>query len=720
MADSTRQVTVLTHSNALLTKRWFLDDKGKPKSDDYGFAKTFDVQTIDVENFSDLCELLDVLKDEPHRCVIRGALLPGRATTNVLRRKNASKGEKAFFGETPRHWVMLDVDLKDPEIRCAYHTAEGCLAAVNAAISRLPFELRTAGCWWQLSSSAGFKPGLRVHLWFWLDRPVGEGELTRWAEYANEAAGKLIVDPAVFRTVQPNYTANPIFDHVVDPVAQRTGVIAGPPVSFPRLNTRNDAWRRKLDALRNPQNDHLYTHVRDACAAYFCAHGPEADDKPLFLALRTAIDHSCSIRNVTDSKYDDAKLRSFIDGGKDFAKDRAVAGENIVLASDGTPKACVGNANALLKSSPAFTDLVAYNRRALQIELLREPPWGGGAPRQWTDADSVELAEWFMREHRMTIDDGPAYRALLTLARQKSFDPVEDYLVALTPTGNASILDTWLIDWCGAPDTSYVRKVSRLWAISCVARALQPGAQVDTVLVLQGLTGRRKTSLFRALAGKFYAAVIDDKDLVQKIHGPWIIEFPELGPFKHTDVNKIKGFVDQKFDRFRTPYARVPEDKPRGCVIVATTNESGWQEDATSARRFWPVDIRDVDIEKVLAGRDELWAQAVVAFRAGEPWWVEAEDPDFVEAQETQYAHDPWQDLIGQALEHGRTGWGVGGDPVEIPPRAKSIKTWTLFVAIFGDLKQSKRDQHRLAKCMRKLGWEQDGENGWTKTTGLV
>ena len=40
------------------------------------------------------------------------------------------------------------------------------------------------GPWSQLSSSAGIKPGLRVHLWYWLDRPVSDAEAKRWLKGA--------------------------------------------------------------------------------------------------------------------------------------------------------------------------------------------------------------------------------------------------------------------------------------------------------------------------------------------------------------------------------------------------------------------------------------------------------------------------------------------------------------------------------------------------------
>lgn len=710
MSDS---IVVLSHPSGLLTKRWYLDERGKHKQDDFGYCKTFQAKVVDVDNFNELCELLDVLKDEPRRCVIRGEPIPGRDLQAIFRRKKAKGDEPASFREKARQWVMLDVDLHDPELKTSYGTAEDCKEVVNLAVSKLPLECRIAGCWWQLSSSAGFKPGIRCHIWYWLDRPMGEAELTRWGEYANEQAGKIVVDVAVFRTVQPNYTANPVFDNVVDPVIQRTGRFDGPALVLPRLSGTTTNWKKKLEPLLNATADIvIHDHLRDACAAYFCANGPEANSAPLELAVKQAVLRAREAKGL-DDEYPEDRVQAAISSGRDFARDRSVAGENLLLNTDGTPKSTIGNAYSIIQSSEVWNGLVAWNRRHGQVELLRPPPWGGTS-RVWSDTDSLETAAWFVKEHRMALEDGPAYKAVQGFSKATTFDPAADELNAIVWDGKPR-LDTWLLDWCGAADTYYNRKVSRIWPISAVARAMHTnpeGVQVDTVLVLQGATGEGKTSLFRILGGKYYAAVIDEKDLVQKIHGPWIVEFPELGPFNSKDVNKIKGFVDQKKDRYRVPYGRIPEDKTRGCVIVSTTNESGWQEDATSARRFWPVDIKNIDLGRAAGDRDQLWAEAVVAYRAGEEWWVAAKDPNFVAAQEAQYAHDPWEEAITLALANGRSTFAAAGESVVITPGCSYVTARQLFIAALGDTRQSKADQARLRKCLHKIGWVMDGP-GW-------
>ena len=87
----------------------------------------------------------------------------------------------------------------------------------RAAISTLPPEFHNVSAWWQVTSSAGIKPGIRLRLWFWLDRPVSDDEAKRWLADAP-------VDRSLYSPVQVHYVAQPVFDPPeLDPVPLRSG-----------------------------------------------------------------------------------------------------------------------------------------------------------------------------------------------------------------------------------------------------------------------------------------------------------------------------------------------------------------------------------------------------------------------------------------------------------------------------------------------------------------
>ena len=128
----------------------------------------------------------------------------------------------------PRAWAILDFDsVPAPD---GLDPLDG--AAVAAHCRRLlPPAWRTASCWWALSASAGFKPGIRIKLAFWLGRPI------LGAEIARHLAG-CPIDPCTLRAVQPIYLAAPILTGgVADPVPARCGLAlaADDAVALPEL-----------------------------------------------------------------------------------------------------------------------------------------------------------------------------------------------------------------------------------------------------------------------------------------------------------------------------------------------------------------------------------------------------------------------------------------------------------------------------------------------------
>ena len=99
-------------------------------------------------------------------------------------------------------------------------------AMLTYAIEQLPIEFQSVDCWYHFSSSMGIKSGIRVHLWFWLERPCSDDEMKAWLSGCP-------VDLRLFNPIQIHLTANPRFiDGAVDPYPNRSGLFeAGSGVS---------------------------------------------------------------------------------------------------------------------------------------------------------------------------------------------------------------------------------------------------------------------------------------------------------------------------------------------------------------------------------------------------------------------------------------------------------------------------------------------------------
>ena len=95
-------------------------------------------------------------------------------------------------------------------------------------------------------------------------------------------------------------------------------------------------------------------------------------------------------------------------------------------------------------------------------------------------------------------------------------------------------------------------------------------------------------------------------------------------------------------------------EQPRRCVFIGTTNATAnYLPDATGNRRFWPVTIGKIDLAKFRRDRDQLIAEAVAMYDAGERWWIEDDLllTKFEEEQAARHEHDLWERDVATYLD---------------------------------------------------------------------
>ena len=206
-------VPVLTSLGPRLTKKW----TASGEIEGYDRAKHFNVQELPVSNIRELAGLLTSLESDPKSCVIRGRLK--HDTEEAVQRTLEN------FEEVARRWFMVDVDDYDlPDCLDLIERPEE--AVLHFVRHELPAGMQERSLFWHLSSSAG-KPGaerkLKVHLWFFSDKPLLGEELERWAR-----VGRLPIDVKVFHRTQVHYTAAPVIEEGAScPVRQRSGFYEG-------------------------------------------------------------------------------------------------------------------------------------------------------------------------------------------------------------------------------------------------------------------------------------------------------------------------------------------------------------------------------------------------------------------------------------------------------------------------------------------------------------
>jgi hypothetical protein len=381
------------------------------------------------------------------------------------------------------------------------------------------------------------------------------------------------------------------------------------------------------------------------------------------------------------------------------------------------------NVATIFRYHPSWRGVIAQDAFAGMVVTLKPPPWHpADAPAQigtgeWTEADSSRAAHWLARRESMQVGPRVVDEAVAVVAESNVVHPVADYLRGLRWDGTARI-DTWLPVYFGADDNAYTRGVGARWLISGVARVMSPGCQVDCTLLIEGRQGIGKTSAFRALVPQpgWYADTglsLGDKDSYQNLRSVWIYGLDELDSLRRSDVTRWKNFLTATRDRLRPSYGRRSRDFARQNVFCGTTNEDAYLTDRTGNRRFWPVRIgRTVDIAGIARERDQLWAEAVTRYRAGEKWHVDT--PEFRQLCEEQQAErvqgDPWEEVIAPWLD----------DPRERKPGDTSRATGAPFLWSTDGLLTSevlthaigkparditKADEMRVAEVLRALGY---------------
>ncbi len=279
-----------------------------------------------------------------------------------------------------------------------------------------------------------------------------------------------------------------------------------------------------------------------------------------------------------------------------------------------------------------------------------------------TDEAETGIALWFAAHYGFEPGEKKLHKAAVFAASLSHHHPVREYLNGLTWDGTKR-LGGWLHRYVGTPETRLRREVGARWLISCVARVMQPGCKVDTTLILVGAQGKKKSSAFAALAGAWFCdSPLDfrSKDAMASLQGVWIYELGELDSLQQRESSTVKAFLSRREDRFRPAFGRNIVERLRETVFVGTTNESEFLADQTGSRRFWPVPVGVIDLAALTADRDQLWAEAVVAYRSGERWWLEGTaEVELEDSSEPYRQVDAWEEVIAGWIVSRTAGWSI-------------------------------------------------------------
>ena len=380
-----------------------------------------------------------------------------------------------------------------------------------------------------------------------------------------------------------------------------------------------------------------------------------------------------------------------------------------------TPKGAIrsgfANAVTVLTHDPRWAGRLAWCEFASRIVLLAAVPWPKeSAPPEkfepgtpWGEPDDHRLVDYLERFYGIGVSPKQAYYAARLAADRRRVHPVREYLGGLVWDG-IKRLDALLTTHFGVKSTPYAQKVGPWMFMQAVKRIYEPGCQADYVPVLEGAQGIQKSSAIRALCpNPSWASdttfTIGSKDAMVALRGRWFIELAEAMTLLRAEHAAAKAFFTSATDDYRPPYGMHNVQVARQCVFFATINpEGGYLRDPTGNRRYWPVlcgEIGSIDIAAIVRDRDQLWAEAVARYRAGERCYPDKDEHAiFGKEQDVRAEEDPWHERIERDLH----------DLNEV-----TVAFVLTEVLCIETSRQEPRFQTRVTKVLASTGWRLRG-----------
>lgn len=374
---------------------------------------------------------------------------------------------------------------------------------------------------------------------------------------------------------------------------------------------------------------------------------------------------------------------------------------------------------------------VIQDMRNISLLLENADPWRG---KLWWDevrckpmykdqpiGDDllVTFARWLGEEKLSLTSFRMLERCMLAQCRTDRRDLIQHWLNGLPPWDHTLRLTTWLHDIAGVESSIYSQEVSRLLITSMVARGLDPGCICRYVVILEGPEEFRKSSLVEVLATPEWYVVLsiglDSKDSHMMLQGCWVAEMAELDSLSKTEETRLKAFITMRQDSYVPKYSNFRDSHARRAIFVGTTNEEAYLKGQSGNTRYLPIRItKPVDVEAFQAVRDQLFAEALFAYRSNPRWWAmdEGSTEEAKEARELRRVENVYEAPLREWLtitRHARNPpiKDDHGEPVTFLPGETS---WPELARYFLRLDtpekwKDKSLQMQIAQALKAIGW---------------
>lgn len=289
----------------------------------------------------------------------------------------------------------------------------------------------------------------------------------------------------------------------------------------------------------------------------------------------------------------------------------------------------INNCMVVLQRDPLLKGAIRKNELSGKIDVVGDLGWNRTSS-SLTDTDVYQI-QWYLEKNYGLKHDRNINKAMNIVANENKYHPIREYLEHLTWDGQSRI-SSLLPKYLGADENAYTKEIMRLLMLAAIHRVYEPGCKFEIMVCLVGGQGAGKSTFFRFLAihDEWFSDDLkrmDDENVYRKLQGHWIIEMSEMmATVNAKSIEDIKSFLSRQKETYKIPYETHPEDRPRQCVFVGTSNSMDFLPlDRTGNRRFAPVLVHPERVEKHILENEteareyfqQAWAEAMELYRNG-------------------------------------------------------------------------------------------------------
>lgn len=384
----------------------------------------------------------------------------------------------------------------------------------------------------------------------------------------------------------------------------------------------------------------------------------------------------------------------------------------IVFTEGGAIANILANAYQIVLDSPDTLGLV----RANQLRHIHEINIEECRQFAVDDYDNRISALMVNMQRKWQVNWSRNYieHAVNLVAEKFAYHPVRDWLEALPAWDQVNRIELIRDQILGVNQTPDFDAYKDLYAtmlrctlIGAVRRIFEPGCKLDTVtLLFSAEQGAGKSTFWKMLCAdpswfNDSQIHIDNVEGYKVLNGFWFHEMAETDDMtSKKSAEAIKTFVSSSVDSFRPSYERNVRSFPRRSIIVGTTNKEQVLNDPTGSRRFWVIPTAlELHLELLPPNLDQIWAQALYLYRAGEQHWLTREQ-DILREEQARPHNMPnrFEEFIPAILT-----WFNGH------ARPNGVRIMEIFEFIDESQKdaskRAKGDQREMAACLRLYKW---------------